>query len=232
MTTYLFKTPDVTSVPVKGEDRAYPIHRIFCVGQNYAAHAIEMGSTAGADAPFYFTKQLHAVAASGLTLPYPSGTENYHFEMELALTIGKPLYRCSQEEAADAIYSYGCALDMTRRDLQADAKEKRSPWDVAKDVENSAVFATQTKASDFGAVSDQRIWLELNGDIRQDSTLSDMIHSCTDILCDLSKYYHLNAGDVILTGTPAGIGPVNVGDTVLGAIDGLDPVSLTIGPAD
>lgn len=232
MTQYLFEPPQVASVPIKGEDKAYPIHRIFCVGQNYAAHAAEMGAAADPEAPFYFTKQLHAVAASEQELPYPAGTANYHFEMELALTLAKPLFRCTQDEAAEAIYSYGCALDMTRRDLQAKAKERRRAWDVGKDVENSAIFAPQTKVSDFGSVQDQRIWLKVNGDIRQDGVLSDMIHSCTDILCDLSKYYHLKAGDIILTGTPSGVGPVNVGDKITGGIDGLDPISLTIAPAE
>ncbi len=232
MTAYLFETPEVVSVPVVGEDSEYPIHRIFCVGQNYAAHAAEMGSTADPEAPFYFTKQLHAAVASGQEFPYPPGTKNYHFEMELALAINAPLFRCTVEEAANAIYSYGCALDMTRRDLQLAAKEKKRPWDVAKDVENAAVFAAQTKASDFGSVKNQRIWLSVNGEVRQDSDLSDMIHSCTDILCDLSKYYRLKPGDIILTGTPAGVGPVAVGDDIHGQIDGLESVQLKIGQAD
>ncbi|MDG1736521.1 MAG: fumarylacetoacetate hydrolase family protein [Paracoccaceae bacterium] len=232
MTAYLFETPEVVSVPVIGEDKEYPIHRVFCVGQNYAAHAAEMGSTADTEAPFYFTKQLHSVVMSGQEFPYPPGTENYHFEMELAFTINKPLFRCSALEAASAIYSYGCALDMTRRDLQTAAKDKKRPWDVAKDVENAAVIAAQTKASDYGAISNQRIWLSVNGEVRQDSDLSDMVHSCTDILCDLSKFYHLKSGDIILTGTPAGVGAVAVGDDIHGEIDGLEPVQLKIGPAD
>lgn len=232
MTQYLFETPKVRSIPVAGEANEYPIHRIFCVGQNYAAHAAEMGSVADTEAPFYFTKQLHAVIATGANVPYPPGTSNYHYEMELAFTLQKPLFRCTPEQAAEAIYSYGCSLDMTRRDLQAEAKEKQRPWDLAKDAENAAVFAPQTKAADFGALSDQRISLAVNGEIKQDSTLSDMIHDCVGILCHLSQYYHLGAGDVILTGTPAGVGAVAVGDAIKGEIDGLAPVELTIGAAE
>ncbi len=228
MSDYLFETPKVRSIPVDGEAKEYPVHRIFCVGQNYAAHAAEMGSTADYEAPFYFTKQLHSVVASGSTIPYPPGTENFHYEMELAFTLCKPLFRCTAEEAADAIYSYGCALDMTRRDLQAEAKEKLRPWDLAKDAENAAVFAPQTKAADFGEIADQRIWLAVNGDTRQDSTLSDMIHDCVGILCHLSQFYHLGAGDVILTGTPSGIGPVVAGDKITGGVDGLSPVALNL----
>ena len=228
MSDYLFDTPEIRSIPVVGEDKAYPVHRIFCVGQNYAAHAAEMGSTADYEAPFYFTKQPHAVIASGSTVPYPPGTENYHYEMELAFTLDKPLFRCTPEEAADAIYSYGCALDMTRRDLQAEAKAKLRPWDLAKDSENGAVFAAQTKVTDFGAVADQRISLAVNGETKQDSTLSDMIHDCVGILCHLSQFYHLGAGDVILTGTPSGIGPVVSGDKISGQIDGLTPIELTL----
>ena len=232
MTDYLFETPKVQSIPVVGEEKTYPVHRIFCVGQNYAAHAAEMGSTADYEAPFYFTKQTHAVIATGSTVPYPPGTENYHYEMELAFTLHMPLFRCTVREAGDAIYSYGCALDMTRRDLQAEAKAKLRPWDLAKDSEHSAVFAAQTKATEFGRVEDQRISLAVNGETKQDSTLSDMIHDCVGILCHLSQFYHLGAGDVILTGTPSGIGPVVAGDKITGKIDGLAQIELTLGAAE
>ena len=232
MSDYLFETPEVRSIPVEGETAEYPVHRIFCFGQNYAAHAAEMGSSADYEAPFYFTKQLHSVIASGSTTPYPPGTENYHYEMELAFTLSKPLFRCTAEEAAEAIYSYGCALDMTRRDLQAESKAKLRPWDLAKDGENAAVFAAQTKAFVFGKVADQRIWLAVNGEIKQDSTVSDMIHNCVGILCHLSQFYHLGAGDVILTGTPSGIGPVVAGDVITGGIDGLSPIELTLSAAE
>lgn len=229
MTDYLFDTPKVQSIPVKGEAAAYPVHRIFCVGRNYAAHAAEMGVEVDREAPFYFTKSTQAVLASGSTLPYPPGTENFHYEMELVLVIGKPVFRASVLDAAGAIYAYGCGLDMTRRDLQLAARAKQRPWDLGKDVEGSAVLTGLTKAGDMGEIGPQRIHLEVNGEVRQDATLNDLIHGVAEIVADLSKFYHLAPGDVIMTGTPAGVGPVVAGDVITGGVDGLDPISLTIG---
>ena len=229
MTDYLFDTPKVQSIPVKGEAAEYPVHRIFCVGRNYAAHAAEMGVEVDREAPFYFTKSTQAVLASGSTLPYPPGTDNFHYEMELVLVIGKPVFRASVEDAAGAIYAYGCGLDMTRRDLQLAARAKQRPWDLGKDVEGSAVLTGLTKAGDMSEIGPQRIHLEVNGEVRQDATLNDLIHGVVEIVADLSKFYHLAPGDVIMTGTPAGVGPVVAGDVITGGVDGLDPISLTIG---
>ena len=231
MTDYLFAPPKVQSIPVEGEVAEYPVHRIFCVGRNYAAHAAEMGVEPDREAPFYFTKSPQAVLASGATLPYPPGTRNFHYEMELAMVIGKPVFCAGTGEAADAIYAYGCGLDMTRRDLQQAAKDKRRPWDLGKDVEGSAVVARLTKALAFGSVGPQRIHLELNGQTRQDAVLADMIHGAPEIVADLSRYYHLAPGDLIMTGTPAGVGAVVAGDVITGRIDGLALISLTIGVA-
>ena len=227
--TTLFPTPDFPTIPVKGESAGYPVMRIFCVGRNYAAHAAEMGVEVDREAPFYFTKNPLHTLASGQTIPYPPGTENYHYEMELALVIGKPVFRARKDEAAAAIYAYGCALDMTRRDLQLVARSKQRPWDLGKDVEQSAVFAELTKAEDFGAVDEQAIHLEVNGESKQSSTLNLLIHSCVDVVADLSKFYHLQPGDVIMTGTPEGVGAVVAGDRITGGIDGLAPIELTIG---
>ena len=230
--TTLFPTPEFPTIPVKGETAGYPVTRIFCVGRNYAAHAAEMGVEVDREAPFYFTKNPLHTLASCETIPYPPGTENYHYEMELALVIGKPVFRASKDEAAAAIYAYGCALDMTRRDLQLVARAKQRPWDLGKDVEQSAVFAELTKAEEFGAVGEQRIHLEVNGETKQDSQLALLIHSCVDVVADLSKFYHLQPGDVIMTGTPEGVGAVVAGDSITGGIDGLAPISLTIGAAE
>ena len=232
MTDYLFDTPKVQSIPVTGETAEYPVHRIFCVGRNYAAHAAEMGVEVDREAPFYFTKSPQATLATGSTLPYPPGTSNLHYEMELVMVIGKPAFRASAADAADAIYAYGCGLDMTRRDLQQAGKDKRRPWDLGKDVEGSAVVSPLTKADAFGAVGPQRIHLEVNGEVRQDAVLADMIHGVAEVIADLSKYYHLAPGDVIMTGTPAGVGAVVAGDAITGGIDGLDPIALTIGAAE
>jgi fumarylpyruvate hydrolase len=149
--------------------------------------------------------------------------------MELVLVIGKPVFRASVEDAASAIYAYGCGLDMTRRDLQLAARAKQRPWDLGKDVEGSAVLTALTKASEMGEIGPQRIHLEVNGEVKQDATLNELIHGVAEIVADLSKFYHLAPGDVIMTGTPAGVGPVVAGDVITGGVDGLDPISLTIG---
>ena len=232
MTDYLFEPPRVRSIPVKGEAAEYPVSRIFCVGRNYAAHAAEMGVEVDREAPFYFTKSPQAALASGATLPYPPGTADLHHEMELSLVIGKPVFRVSPDEVGGAVYAYGCALDMTRRDLQQAGKDKRRPWDLGKDFEGAAVFAPLTRAADLGEIGPQRIHLEVNGEVRQDAHLSELIHSVPEVIADLSKYYHLQPGDVILTGTPAGVGAVVAGDRITGGIDGLEPIALTIGPAE
>lgn len=229
MSDTLFPTPDWPTIPVAGQSAGYPVVRIFCVGRNYAAHAAEMGGEVDREAPFYFTKAATHALASGATLPYPPGTQNFHYEMELSLAIGTPVFRASAEEARAAIYAYGCALDMTRRDLQLASRGKQRPWDTGKDVEGSAVFAELTRADHFGAIGPQAIHLEVNGETKQSAHLSHLIHSCVDIVVDLSRYYHLQPGDLIMTGTPEGVGPVVAGDVITGGIDGLAPIRLTIG---
>ncbi len=229
MSAYLFPPAPVQAVAVQGETAAFPVNRIFCVGRNYAAHAAEMGVEVDREAPFYFTKSPHAVMASGGTLPYPPGTGNFHYEMELVVALGAPAFRVGADQAMTAVYAYGCGLDMTRRDLQLKAREKQRPWDLGKDVEGSAVLAPLKKAGAMAPLGPQRIWLSVNGDVKQDAHLSDLIHSVPEIIADLSTFYHLQPGDIIMTGTPAGVGPVGPGDVIEGGIDGLEPIALTIG---
>ncbi|CUH68464.1 Fumarylpyruvate hydrolase [Thalassovita gelatinovora] len=227
MSGYLFDTPKIQSIPVKGEAAEYPINRIFCVGRNYAAHAAEMGGEVDREAPWYFIKSPSAYVASHATVPYPPGTANFHYEMELALGLGAPVFRADAAEASAAIYGYGCALDMTRRDRQQDGKDHRRPWDLGKDIENGAVMAPLTRASDWQPMG-QRIHLAVNGEIKQDASLEDMVWTVAEIVSHLSGFYHLIPGDVIMTGTPAGVGPVVAGDKITGGIDGLDPIALTL----
>ncbi|MWB76747.1 FAA hydrolase family protein [Pseudooceanicola sp. 216_PA32_1] len=224
----LFALPPIPDVPVKGETEGYPVRRIFCVGRNYAAHAAEMGNEVDREAPFYFTKSPAHLVLSGAELPYPPGTSDYHHEMEFVVALGAPVFRCTKEEAQAAIYGYACGLDMTRRDLQGAAKDKKRPWSLGKDVEGAAVIATITKAAEFGAVADQRIALSVDGTVKQDATLTELIHSVTDVIAHLSQFYHLGAGDLIYTGTPAGVGAVSAGARLEGTIDGLDPVLLSL----
>ena len=230
--TNLFPSPAWPTVPVLGEAAAYPVHRIFCVGRNYAAHAAEMGVEVDREAPFYFTKSALMTEQAGATVPYPPGTENFHYEMELVIAIGAPVFKADLETAQAAIYGYGCGLDMTRRDLQLAARAKQRPWDLGKDVEQSAVFAPITKAAEVAAIGPQRIHLEVNGEIRQDAKLEDLIWKVEEIVSHLSHYYHLQPGDLIMTGTPAGVGAAVAGDVITGGIDGLAPVALTIGAAE
>lgn len=232
MTDTLFTLPETATIPVLGEDRTYPIGRIFCVGRNYAAHAAEMGNEVDREAPFYFTKSAANAILTGATVPYPLGTSDFHHEMELAVAIGAPLFRATPEEARTAVYGYGSALDMTRRDLQGQAKDKRRPWDLGKDLEQGTVFAPLTRSADCDGPAGKRIWLSVDGEIRQDASLDEMIWSVEDILCHLSGYYHLRPGDLILTGTPAGVGAVTAGQSMTGGIDGLSQVELTLSAAE
>jgi fumarylpyruvate hydrolase len=230
--SHLFDLPPIPSIPVVGEAARYPIRRIFCVGRNYAAHAAEMGIEVDREKPFYFTKSAASAILTGATAPYPPGTDNYHYEMELAVAIGAPAFKVSVADAMSRVYGFGCALDMTRRDLQLSERAHQRPWDLGKDVENSAVFAPITKADAFGPLAGQRIHLELNGEVRQDATLTELIWSVPEIISHLSGFYHLQPGDLIMTGTPAGVGAVKPGDVLTGGIDGLEPIALTIGAAD
>ena len=228
MTDSLFSLPDPILIPVEGETSKYPVGRIFCVGRNYEAHAAEMGNEVDREAPFYFTKSAPNAVLSGAAVPYPPGTENFHHEMELAVAIGKPVFQANSARAQDAIFGYGCALDMTRRDLQIRERNKQRPWDLGKDLENGAVFAPLTRAEDWSPVASKRIHLSVNGEIRQDATLDELIWKIDEVICHLSGFYHLRPGDLILTGTPAGVGPVVAGDILEGGIDGLQPIKLTL----
>ena len=231
MTRYLFPAPVPASLPVIGQPERFPVSRIFCVGRNYAAHAAEMGAEVDRGSPFYFLKSAHAVLESGGVLPYPPGTEDLHHEIEMVVAIGAPAFRVTADQAESAIWGYGAGLDLTRRDLQARAKAMQRSWDLGKNFEGSAVLSALTAAQAFQP-ADQRIHLDVNGVTRQDSVISDMVWSIPEIIADLSQYYHLAPGDLIMTGTPAGVGAVTSGDRLAGRIAGLAPVELTIGPAE
>jgi fumarylpyruvate hydrolase len=228
MSNRLFTSPQYPVVPTT-TDALYPVQRIFCVGRNYAEHAKEMGVEVDREAPFYFMKDAQSIVETGATVPYPPGTENYHYEMELVIAIGSNVFRATESEAQKAIWGYGCGLDMTRRDLQLAARAKQRPWDIGKNFERSAVMSTLAPAADFGAVGPQRILLAVNGETKQDAHLSDLVWSPVELVSHLSRYYHLAPGDLIYTGTPAGVGAVVAGDVIRGEIDGLAPVDLTIG---
>ncbi|MFZ2302971.1 MAG: fumarylacetoacetate hydrolase family protein [Gallionella sp.] len=232
MTKYLFSPPAVASVPIRGSDEHFPIRRIFCVGRNYEAHAREMGLEADRETPFFFMKASTHYAPSGATIPYPPGTANYHHEMELVVGIGKAGFQIPEGQSLSHVFGYACGLDMTRRDLQIQAREKRLPWDFAKDFENAAVLSEMSPVSGIGHPVKGRIELKVNGIIRQSSDMSLMIHPVSAIIAHLSRFYHLQPGDLIFTGTPEGVGPVIAGDRIEGAIEGVGEITLNIGAAD
>ncbi|WP_371225480.1 fumarylacetoacetate hydrolase family protein [Roseovarius sp. 2305UL8-3] len=230
--TPAFSIPSPPLVPIRGRDQGYPVRRIFCVGRNYAAHAIEMGNEVDREAPFYFTKSAHALCLSEADIAYPAGSKDVHYEMELVVALGAPAFQVREEDALEAVYGYACGIDLTRRDLQAAAKDKRRPWDLGKDFENAAIIAPILPAEEFGVPLDQPICLSHNGSVVQDARLSDMVWSVAEVISHLSHYYHLGPGDLIYTGTPAGVGPVQPGSALRGEIDGLVPVSLRISRSD
>lgn len=223
---YVFPPPPTPSAAVQGGGR-YAVARIFCVGRNYAEHAREMGGD-DREPPFFFTKPASALTPSGATIPYPPGTENLHHEMELVLAIGAPAHAIAPASANAAIYGYACGLDMTRRDLQAALREKKQPWDLSKAFEQSAILSAIVPAASIGHPVRGAISLSVNGERRQHADLSTMIWSPPEIVAELSRYYHLAPGDLIYTGTPAGVGAVGRGDRLEGAIEGVGDIALTI----
>lgn len=229
---YIFTPPEQPSAAVRGTDRRYAVSRIFCVGRNYAAHAREMGGDPSREPPFYFTKPPSALVPSGATVPYPPGTKDYHYEMELVIAIGAPVFKVSAEVARAAIWGFAPGLDMTRRDLQAEAKKAGRPWDVAKGFEQSAVLGELVRLGECGAMDAGAITLAVNGVEKQRGDLADMIWNVAEIVANLSQFYHLKPGDLIYTGTPEGVGPVVAGDRITGEIAGLGGIALTIGPAE
>jgi fumarylpyruvate hydrolase len=224
---FVFEPPAPVALSFVDSDLLFPITRIFCVGRNYVAHALELGNAVDRDAPIWFTKSASAFCPSGSTIPYPPGTSNLHFEMELVIAIGRDGFRVSEGSARALICGYACGLDLTRRDLQDAAKAKGYPWDTGKDFENAAVIGDLTPASQFSP-GNQPIVLSQNGVLRQNGSLAKMLWSIPELIADLSQMYHLSAGDVIFTGTPSGVGPISVGDRLEGAIPGLSPLELTV----
>jgi fumarylpyruvate hydrolase len=228
MPKYVFAPSPVVAVPVRGREDLYPVRRIFCVGRNFEAHAREMGTVPDREAPFYFTKAATAYVPTGSTVSYPTMTNNYHYEMELVVAIGSAAFQVSIEDAPSRIFGYACGLDMTRRDLQFIARDKKHPWDVAKDFEESAVLSPIVPVSDIGHPVRNKIELRVNGIVKQSSDVSLLIHSVPAIIADLSKYYHLLPGDLIYTGTPEGVGPVHARDDLVGSIEHIGDIALHI----
>jgi fumarylpyruvate hydrolase len=219
---------DTPSVAIQGSEARFPVHRIYCVGRNYAAHVREMGANPEREPPCFFMKPADAVVPNGTAVPYASRTSNLHHEIELVVAIGRAGGELRRDAALDHVFGYAVGNDLTRRDLQAAAKNAGLPWDVAKGFDRSAPIAAIRPVADGGHVAEGRIWLEVNGQVRQEANLAEMIWSVPDILVELSSLFELQPGDLIFTGTPAGVGPVQRGDTLVGGIDGLETLRTTI----
>jgi fumarylpyruvate hydrolase len=226
--TFVIPPSTQPTVDVMGADERFPVHRIYCVGRNYAAHAREMGMDPERDPPFFFSKPADAVVANGTPVAYPPRTSNLHHEIELVVAIGSGGRDIPLENALAHVFGYAVGNDLTRRDLQFSAREQGRPWDVSKGFDASAPVSAIRPASEMGHLDRGAIWLEVNGETRQRANLSEMIWSVPEIVAELSTYFELRPGDLIFTGTPEGVGPVKRGDSLVGGIDGLETLRTTI----
>jgi len=227
---YVFSPPRQASVMVAGSSSRFPVRRVFCVGRNYAAHAREMGKDPDRDPPFFFTKAADAVVDSGEPVAYPPETANFHYEAELVVAIGTDGSNIPEDRALDHVWGYAVGNDLTRRDLQLAAREAGRPWDWGKAFDRSAVIGPITPVERSGHVSAGEIRLAINGEVKQKADLADLIWSVPEIISILSRSMTLRQGDLIMTGTPEGVGPMAPGDVCTIMIAGLEPVSTEITP--
>jgi fumarylpyruvate hydrolase len=225
---FVFPPPPHPAVAVAGESRRFPVRRIFCVALNYADHAREMGKDPGAEPPFFFTKPADAVVADGAAIPFPTLTDDLHHEIELVAALKSGGENIDPARALDCVYGYAAGIDLTRRDLQSAARKAGRPWDMSKGFDNSAPIGAIRKAAEIGHPASGRIALSVNGAIRQQGDLSDMIWSLPQIIAALSTNVALAAGDLIFTGTPSGVGAMRPSDTAEGEIAGVGSVRVTL----
>lgn len=216
------------TIAVAGSEDRFPVRRIYCIGRNYGAHAREMGHDPDREPPFWFAKPADAIVASGSVIDYPPRTENLHHEIELVVAIGKSGANVAVEEALDYVFGYATGIDLTRRDLQKEAKSQGRPWVTAKGFDQSAPVSALHSVADIGHPASGRIWLSVNDEIRQKGDLNELIWSVAESIAELSTLFALSPGDLIFTGTPAGVGPVVAGDQITGGIDGIDEIKITI----
>jgi fumarylpyruvate hydrolase len=227
---FAINPPEIVELPIVGSDLQFPVRRIYCAGRNYADHAAELGNAKPGE-PFYFIKHRDEIVPSGSTLLYPPQTRDFQYEVELVVALRSGGRDISVDRAHDHVFGYAVGLDMTRRDLQHLFKERRLPWSMAKSFDQSAPCGPITTASQVGQLAKGRIRLWVNDQLRQDGDLSTMIWSVAELISDLSRKVRLAEGDLLFTGTPAGVGPVVVGDKMRGEIDGLQPLVVTVGQA-
>lgn len=228
---YVITAPRQTSLPVVGVSARFPVRRVYCVGRNYAAHAREMGHDPDREPPFFFSKPADALVESGAKLDFPSLTEDLHHEIELVVAIATGGSNIPVGEALEHVYGYAVGLDMTKRDVQAEAKKMGRPWDLSKGFDESAPCGTIRPASEIGHPGKGSIRLEVNGEERQSGDLSQQIWNVQEVIAYLSRYIRLEPGDLIMTGTPAGVTRVTPGDQLVGMIEGVGEVRVTYSQA-
>ena len=215
-------------VPVAGGQHEFPVHRIYCIGRNYADHVREMGGAPDRNPPVYFLKPSDAVVPQGGAVSYPPRTENLHYEIELVAAVGKGGSGIAASDAREHIFGYAVGIDLTRRDLQHAAKADGGPWDTAKSFEQAAPISAIHAAAEVGHPRQGRIWLSVNGEVRQEADLADMIWSIDEAVADLSTYFTLMPGDLLFSGTPAGVGAVQRGDRLSGGVDGVASLDIEL----
>lgn len=218
--SYVITPPAIATLPVRGSSDQFPIRRIYCVGRNYAAHAIEMGHDPDKEPPFFFQKNPDNINTSG-SFPYPPASNDVHFEIEMVVALSKGGCDIPVDKALDCVFGYAVGLDMTRRDLQGEAKKLGRPWEVGKAFEKSAPCSEIVRASEIGHPSEGAVWLKVNGEIRQEGDLNQLIWKVPEMISYLSGLFELAPGDLIMSGTPAGVGAVARGDVLHGHVDGV-----------
>jgi len=226
MTDFVIPSPPIASIPVAGGG-AFPVRRVYCIGRNYAAHAVEMGHDPDRDPPFFFQKNPNNLDASG-TFPYPSQSSDVHHEVELLVALKSGGTNIKLEDALDHVWGYAPSLDMTQRDLQGVAKKMGRPWEIGKAFERSGPVGPLQSVADVGHLDHGKIELTVNGEVRQTGDMNQMIWKVPEMISYLSDYFELAAGDVIMSGTPSGVGPVEKGDTMVVSIDGLDDLIVKV----
>ena len=227
MTEYAIDTPPVVALPIAGSDALFPVRRVYCIGRNYAAHAIEMGHDPDREPPFFFQKNPNNLDPSG-TFPYPPHSSDVHHEIEVAVMLKSGGTNISLGDAESHVFGYALSLDMTRRDLQGAQKKMGRPWEIGKAFERSAPVGPVHRVSDTGLLNEGAVTLKVNGEVRQEVDMNQMIWKVPEMISYLSEYFELAAGDVILSGTPSGVGPVERGDMMEMTVDGLGSMKVEV----
>ena len=227
MTKYIIEPAARASLPVRGSEQRFPVRRVYCIGRNYAAHSIEMGGDPNRESPFFFQKNPDNLDASG-EFPYPVKSSDVHHEIELVVALKSGGVNISVDNALEHVYGYAIGIDMTRRDLQAEMKQTRRPWEIGKAFERAAPIGPSIPASEIGHPDSGSISLKVNNDQRQQGNLNQMIWKVPEMIAYLSEYFEIGAGDLIMSGTPAGVGPVVRGDVMDAAIEGIGELVVTV----